>query len=101
MRIFGFVMIFPRDFDRIQHWAHHQHTQDLDKRRRVGARNYTLRSYLLWFWGLTYWQTRAARIIRLCRGIVIEPHIRPGDEQALVIREDFIHGALYALIALA
>lgn len=97
-RIFGFLMIFPRDFDRIQHWAHHQHTQNWEKDGELVREPYTLRSYLLWFWGVTYWQTRVTRIIRFCRGIVIEPYIRP-DEHDLVIREGRIHGALYALIA--
>ena len=30
-RIIGFLMLYPRDFDKIQHWAHHQHTQDWEK----------------------------------------------------------------------
>ena len=27
-RLFGFVLIYPRDFDQIQHFAHHRYTQD-------------------------------------------------------------------------
>ena len=99
-RIFGFLLIYPRDFDKIQHSAHHQHTQNWDKDGELVREPYTLRSYLLWFWGLTYWQTRVARIVRFCRGVVVEPYIRE-DEQAVVIREGRIHGLLYALIAVA
>lgn len=37
-RIIGFLMLYPRDFDRIQHWAHHQHTQDWEKDGELRAR---------------------------------------------------------------
>ena len=98
-RIIGFLMIFPRDFDKIQHWAHHQHTQNWEKDGELVREPYTLKSYLLWFWGPTYWQSRVVRILRFCRGIVLEPYIR-AEEHALVIREARIHAAVYALIAL-
>lgn len=98
-RLIGFLMIFPRDFDKIQHWAHHQHTQNWDKDGELVREPYTLRSYLLWFWGPTYWYTRVTRIVRFCRGIVIEPYIRDG-EHAKVIREGRIHAALYSTIAI-
>ncbi|MEO0818800.1 MAG: fatty acid desaturase [Pseudomonadota bacterium] len=99
-RIIGFLMLYPRDFDKIQHWAHHQHTQDWEKDGELVREPYTLTSYLLWFWGPTYWYSRVSRLVRLSRGIVAEPYVRP-DEHALVIREARIHVALYALIALA
>ncbi|MEL6197026.1 MAG: fatty acid desaturase [Pseudomonadota bacterium] len=98
-RLIGFLMLYPRDFDKIQHWAHHQHTQDWEKDGELVRAPYTLQSYLLWFWGPTYWYSRVARIIRLSRGIVLEPYVRP-DEHALVIREARMHAGLYALIAL-
>lgn len=96
-RIIGFLMIFPRDFDKIQHWAHHQHTQNWEKDGELMREPFTLKSYLLWFWGPTYWITRVTRIVRFTRGIVLEPYIRP-EQHALVIREARIHAALYALI---
>lgn len=99
-RLFGFIAIYPRDFDKIQHWAHHQHTQNWEKDGELVREPYTLRSYLLWFCGPTYWVTRVARIARFTRGVVIEPYIRPEDH-ALIIREGRIHAALYALIAVA
>ncbi len=98
-RLIGFLMIFPRDFDKIQHWAHHQHTQNWEKDGELVREPYTLRSYLLWFWGPTYWHSRVTRILRLCRGIVIEPYIREA-EHGKVIREARIHAALYLAIAL-
>ena len=98
-RLIGFLMIFPRDFDKIQHWAHHQHTQNWEKDGELMRAPYTLRSYLLWFWGPTYWLSRVTRIIRFCRGEVLEPYIRT-DQHHIVIREARIHAALYAAIAL-
>ena len=97
-RLIGFAMLYPRDFDKIQHWAHHQHTQDWEKDGELVREPYTLRSYLLWFWGVTYWRSRVSRILRFCRGEVIEPYVAP-HEHARVIREARAHAALYALIA--
>ncbi|MEM6945126.1 MAG: fatty acid desaturase, partial [Pseudomonadota bacterium] len=97
-RIIGFLMLYPRDFDKIQHWAHHQHTQKWEKDGELIREPYTLTSYLLWFWGVTYWWSRVSRIVRFCRGRVYEPYVRP-DEHALVIKEARIHAALYATIA--
>ncbi|MBY8974966.1 fatty acid desaturase [Rhodobacteraceae bacterium NNCM2] len=98
-RLIGFLMIFPRDFDLIQHSAHHQYTQNWEKDGELAREPYTLTSYLLWFWGPTYWVTRIARVFRFARGVVIEPYIRP-DQEALVIREARVHLALYGLLAL-
>lgn len=98
-RLIGFAMLYPRDFDKIQHAAHHQHTQNWEKDGELMRDPYTLRTYLLWFWGLTYWQTRVARLIRLARADVPEPYIRP-DEQHTVVREGRIHVLLYLVIIL-
>ncbi len=97
-RLIGFIVIFPRDFDKIQHWAHHQHTQNWEKDGELAREPYTLTSYLLWFLGISYWITRVQRIVRFCRGVVIEPYVRP-EEHAIVIREGRLMAAGYALIA--
>ncbi len=98
-RIIGFFMIFARDFDKIQHAAHHQWTQDWEKDGELVREPYTLGSYLLWLSGITYWITRVTRMIRLARGIVLEPYIRP-DQHATVIREARWHVAGYAAMLL-
>ncbi|NLH82693.1 MAG: rhizopine catabolism protein [Phyllobacteriaceae bacterium] len=99
-RILGFVLIYPRDFDQIQHFAHHRWTQDLDRDGELAGRPpYTFGSYVLWLTGITYWQTRAARIWRFTRGIVREPYI-PEGRKPDVIREGRLHFAGYVLIAL-
>src|ERR1700722_8363665 len=97
-RLFGFVLIYPRDFDQIQHFAHHRYTQNWEGDGELGRERYTLTSYLLWVLGPTYWYTRIRRVIRFSFGVVTEPYI-PEDRKADVIREARWHLAGYAAIA--
>lgn len=97
-RLFGFILIYPRDFDQIQHFAHHRFTQDWDNDGELGRPRYTLTSYLLWVFGPTYWYTRVRRIIRFSLGIVSEHYI-PDDRKQQVIREARWHLAGYVAIA--
>ena len=96
-RVVGFLMLFPRDFDQIMHFAHHRWTQDWERDGELVREPYTLRSYLLWLFGITYWRNRLFGIIRRARGIIVEPYIRE-DQEAKVVLESRIHVALYALI---
>ncbi|HEX4768212.1 MAG TPA: fatty acid desaturase [Lichenihabitans sp.] len=98
-RLFGFVLIYPRDFDQIQHFAHHRYTQDWEADGELGRDRYTLASYLLWVLGPTYWYTRVRRVIRFSLGIVSETYI-PASRHAEVIREARWHLAGYAAVAL-
>ncbi|MEL6572944.1 MAG: fatty acid desaturase [Pseudomonadota bacterium] len=98
-RIIGFAMIFPRDFDQIMHFAHHQWTQDWERDGELVREPYTLTTYLLWLSGVTYWRNRVLGVIRRTRGIIVEPYIRQ-DEEAKVIRESQIHLGLYTVIIL-
>jgi fatty acid desaturase len=98
-RLFGFILIYPRDFDQIQHFAHHRYTQDWEGDGELARERYTLTSYLLWVVGPTYWYTRVRRVIRFACGIVSEPYI-PDVRKGDVIREARWHLAGYALIAL-
>lgn len=99
-RLVGFIELYPRDFDQIQHFAHHRHTQDWEKDGELARGPFTLRSYLLWMSGIVYWQTRIARILRFTRGVVVEPYIRE-KEHATVIFEGRVHFLLYCAIAVA
>jgi len=99
-RVIGFFMIFARDFDKIQHAAHHQWTQDWEKDGELVRAPFTLSSYLMWMSGITYWITRGTRMIRLSRGIVLEPYIRP-DQHDTVIREARWHMLGYGAIIVA
>ena len=98
-RVIGFFMIFPRDFDQVMHFAHHQWTQDWERDGELVREPYTLATYLLWLSGVSYWRNRVTGLIRRARGIIVEPYIRE-DEEAKVIRESRIHVALYAAIIL-
>ena len=97
-RLFGFLMIYPRDFDQIQHFAHHRYTQDWESDGELQRDRYDLLSYLLWVLGPTYWYTRIRRVIRFSLGIVTESYI-PEDRKPDVIREARWHLAGYAAIA--
>jgi fatty acid desaturase len=98
-RVIGFLMIFPRDYDQVMHFAHHTHTQNWEKDGELVREPYTLRSYLLWMSGITYWRNRFFGVIRRARGIIIEPYIR-AEEEAQVVQESRIHLILYVIIAL-
>ncbi len=97
-RLIGFAMVFPRDFDWIQHSAHHQWTQNWEKDGELVREPYTLRSYLLWLSGVSYWITRVQRILRFASGGVLEPYVRP-DQHALVVAEARWHLAGYLAVA--
>lgn len=99
-RVVGFTQLYPRDFDQIQHFAHHQYTGDWERDGELIRRPYTLASYLLWLLGPSYWWSRITRLFRFSTGRVHEPYVRPGQE-ALVVREARTHLALYGLIAMA
>jgi len=96
-RLFGFILLYPRDFDQIQHFAHHRYTQIWEKDGELARDRYTLTSYVLWVLGPTYWYTRIRRILRFSMGVVTEPYI-PEDRKADVIREARLHLAGYAAI---
>ncbi|MDS9469324.1 fatty acid desaturase [Paracoccus sp. MBLB3053] len=100
-RMIGFVMLFPRDYDQVMHFAHHQWTQDWERDGELVREPYTLTTYLLWLSGITYWRNRVLGIVRRARGIIIEPYIKP-QQETMVIRESRIHLVLYvAIIAIS
>ena len=96
-RIIGFFMLFPRDFDQIMHFAHHKWTQDWEKDGELVREPFTIATYLLWFWGVTYWRNRIVGILRRARGVVIEPYINP-SEYKKVILESRLHVLGYLII---
>jgi fatty acid desaturase len=97
-RLFGFVLIYPRDFDQVQHFAHHRFTQDWQRDGELARAPFTLSSYVLWLLGISYWYTRVRRVLRFCCGVVTEPYVSASRKPGL-IREARWHLAGYALIA--
>ena len=98
-RFIGFWMLFPRDFDQIMHFAHHRWTQDWEKDGELVREPFSLKTYILWFFGLTYWKVRIFGIVRRARGIIIEPYIKEA-ENTKVIFESRIHILGYLFIFL-
>jgi fatty acid desaturase len=99
-RLIGFIVVFPRDFDQIQHFAHHRYTQEWARDGELARPPYTLWSYLWWVLGPTYWYTRFRRVVRFSFGVVTEPYI-PDARKAEMIREARWHLAGYLAIAAA
>jgi fatty acid desaturase len=85
-RAIGFIQIFPRDYDQVMHFAHHQYTQNWERDGELVREPYTLTTYLLWLSGVTYWRNRFFGVVRRARGIILEPFIRT-EEEAKIIRE--------------
>lgn len=97
-RLFGFLLFYPRDFDQIQHFAHHRHTQVWGQDGELQRPPYDMRSYLLWMLGPTYWYSRLRRLVRFCFGVVTEYYI-PDRRKPDVIREARYHLLGYGVIA--
>jgi hypothetical protein len=74
-RAFGFILIYPRDFDQVQHFADHRFTQDWQRDGELARERYTLGSYLMWLLGPSYWYSRVRRIVRFSLGVVTEPSL--------------------------
>ena len=98
-RVIGFIMLFPRDYDQVMHFAHHRWTQDWERDGELTRAPYTLGGYLLWMIGITYWRNRFVGIIRRARGIIIEPYIGATHE-CKIIRESRWHLVIYGLVFL-
>jgi fatty acid desaturase len=96
-RTIGFLMLYPRDFDQLQHFAHHRYTQDWARDGELGRPRFTFASYIMWMLGPSYWYTRIRRILRFSVGIVSEHYLRDGEKPGL-IREARLHLAGYAAI---
>ena len=97
-RIIGFIMLFPRDYDQVMHFAHHRWTQDWERDGELTRAPYTLKNYLIWISGLSYWRNRLVGMLRRARGTIIEPYIGTAHE-AKIIRESQLHIICYAAIA--
>jgi fatty acid desaturase len=97
-RVFGFIVIAPRDADQIQHFAHHRHTQLWRQDGELFRDRFTLRSYLLRLSGIAYWRANIAALLLYAVGKVDEPYVKPA-QHGLVIREARLHLAGYGLVA--
>lgn len=99
-RLFGFLLIYPRDFDQVQHFAHHRFTQDWARDGELSRPPYTFASYVIWMSGVSYWYTRMRRVLRFSFGRVTEPYL-PAARHAGLVREARWHLLGYLAIAAA
>src|SRR5262249_6721500 len=99
-RLFGFVLFYPRTFDQIQHMAHHRFTQDWARDGELARPRYTLRSYLAWMSGASYWYSRWLRIASFCVRRLPEPYL-PAKRHAELVREARWHAGGYLAVAAA
>ena len=96
-RLIGFFMLIPRDYDLVMHYSHHRHTQNWNKDGELVREPYTLKTYILWMLGVSYWRNRVSGMVRRARGIIIEPYIHD-SEKARIIRESRVHLLGYLMI---
>jgi len=68
-RLFCFILLMGRDQDKFEHFQHHRHTQDVELDAEiVGAKPFTLLTYLVYFSGLSYWPGRISEVFKLASG---------------------------------
>ena len=98
-RITGFVLLYPRSYERWYHFEHHRHTQDRERDPELLNRKpYTLRSYLLYLSGASYWANLLVRLWRNARGKVSGDYLT-GAQRRHVTHEARWHIAGYAAVA--
>ncbi len=104
-RFTGFVLMYPRDYDRWQHFCHHRHTQDPEKDGEmvyVSMFKGKLAEFL-GLLGITIWFGLAATMIRHAvtgRRIPVSEYYLTDEQERKVVAEARWHLTLYALVAL-
>lgn len=94
----GFVVIVPALWFRYFHFAHHRHTQDIERDPELASpKPSDWRSYALYLTGLPYWKAEIAAIIATTRGEVGD--YVPASAAPRVVAEARLHLALYAVLA--
>ena len=97
-RLIGFILLTPRDADRIQHFAHHRYTQLWRQDGELYRAPFILRTYLARLSGLEYWWSNLSALALYAAGVVSEPYM-DADSKPAVIREARLHVLGYAAIA--
>ena len=97
-RLLAFTVFVCRHFDRQEHLQHHLYTNDLNKDAEIRYGGpYTLVSYLLYLFGISYWYRRLKKILDCAFGPNKWAHLT--DEQFALVKKDARQMVLgYALI---
>jgi fatty acid desaturase len=103
-RITGFIVMFPRDYDRFMHFTHHRYTNLPGKDPElIGYNeqndNYSLGSIVWRLSCIPYWMRRIGRLFRVAAGKLTIEGYMTSAEQTAIIREARWHLAGYAAIA--
>jgi len=104
-RLVGFVLLFPRDYDRWAHFCHHRHTQDPERDAElVGRKRRNGRlARALGLLGVSYWQFLASRLLWHAvagrRWPGDEEYYLSGEQERRIVAEARWHLAGYALVA--
>ena len=68
-RVLAFTVMVVRNFDRYEHLQHHLYTQSLEKDAEIRYSDpHTLKSYLLYLFGISYWYRRIQKILNIAFG---------------------------------
>ncbi len=99
-RITGFLLLYPRSYERWYHFEHHRHTQDWQRDPELMGRTpYTMVSYVLYLFGITYWIGLARRMLSNALGRVEGDYFTPKQRRHITLEARW-HLAGYAAIAL-
>jgi fatty acid desaturase len=96
-RLIGALVLHPRDFDQIQHFAHHRYTQTWREDGELYRPPYTLKSYLMTMTGLWVVRRMPRAIVTSAFGKVDAPYVR-GKNKQRVVREARALLALYGAV---
>jgi fatty acid desaturase len=96
-RLIGALVLHPRDFDQIQHFAHHRHTQTWNADGELYRPPYTLGRYLMTMTGLWVVRRVPRSIVMSALGKVDVPYVR-GKNRERVVREARWLLALYGAV---
>ncbi|MGH6953371.1 MAG: fatty acid desaturase [Alphaproteobacteria bacterium] len=101
-RLCGFWVIYPSDFDKWQHFAHHRHTQDWERDTELLRRKpFTSPWQYLWtLSGLPYFYYRTLAIVRHARGRAPESFLTEDQRRGVIVSARW-HLAGYAAIAVS
>jgi fatty acid desaturase len=99
-RLFGLIVLHPRDFDQIQHFAHHRYTQKWREDGELYRSHHTLGSYLMSLTGLWLVRRVPKAIVMSAMGEVDAPYVR-GKNKDKVVREARVSLLIYGAIIVA
>jgi len=105
-RITGFIVLFPRDLDRIAHFRHHRYTNDLQHDPELSDVQPDAAppsaAALAWrLCGVMYWLRRVRYLFSLSAGDTTLVAFMTPAERRCVVREARWHTLLYLAVALA